>query len=87
MAAKRTIPKGKGVAPPFWTQGLTNLDGLTRWRRKVLADSALGRWKENLSKLATTDSANWNLVKSVYAPRSLTSPMLVVNGHPLAKRQ
>ncbi|KAH8606405.1 putative Endonuclease reverse transcriptase [Trypanosoma vivax] len=55
MAAKRTIPKGKGVAPPFWTPELTKLDkmvqecknerkrdALIRWRRKVLTDTALG---------------------------------------------
>ncbi|KAH8617129.1 hypothetical protein ERJ75_000407200 [Trypanosoma vivax] len=100
MAAKRTIPKGKGVAPPFWTPGLTKLnvlvqecknerkrDALIRWRRKVLADTALGRWKENVAKLTATDSASWNLVKSIYAPRPLTSPVPVVDGHPLTKRQ
>ncbi|KAH8616284.1 putative Reverse transcriptase (RNA dependent DNA polymerase) [Trypanosoma vivax] len=100
MAAKRTIPKGKGVAPPFWTPELTRLDKMVqecknerkrdapiRWRRKVLADTALGRWKENAPKLSVTDSASWNLVKSIYAPRPLTSPVLVVDGHPLTKRQ
>ncbi|KAH8610637.1 putative Reverse transcriptase (RNA dependent DNA polymerase) [Trypanosoma vivax] len=100
MAAKRTIPKGKGVAPPFWTQELTKLDkmvqecknerkrdALIRWRRKVLTDTALGRWKENVAKLSVTESASWNLVKSIYAPRPLTSPVLVVDGHPLTKRQ
>ncbi|KAH8608563.1 hypothetical protein ERJ75_001296300 [Trypanosoma vivax] len=52
MAAKRTFPKGKGMAPPFWTPELTKLDvavqecknerkrdALIRWRRKVLADT------------------------------------------------
>ncbi|CCD12245.1 unnamed protein product [Trypanosoma congolense IL3000] len=101
MAAKRTIPKGKGVAPPFWTPELTKLDkmvqecknerkrdALIRWRRKVLVDTARGRWKENVSKLSTTDAASWNLVKSIYAPRPLTSPVLmVVDGHPLIRRQ
>ncbi|KAG8341599.1 hypothetical protein TRVL_07577 [Trypanosoma vivax] len=100
MAAKRTIPKGKGVAPPFWTPKLTKLDkmvqerksarkrdALIRWRRKVLADTALGRWKENVTKLTVTDSASWNLVKSIRAPRPLTSPVPVVDGHPLTKRQ
>ncbi|KAG8341299.1 hypothetical protein ERJ75_001313200 [Trypanosoma vivax] len=100
MAAKRTIPKGKGVAPPFWTPELTKLDkmvqecknerkraALIRWRRKVLADTALGRWKENAPKLSTTESVSWNLVKSIYAPRPLTSPVLVVDGHPLTKHQ
>ncbi|KAH8620215.1 hypothetical protein ERJ75_000087900 [Trypanosoma vivax] len=61
MATKRTIPKGKGVAPPFWTPELTKLgkmvqecknerkrDVLIRWRRKVLAGTALGRWKWNV---------------------------------------
>ncbi|KAH8611189.1 putative Endonuclease reverse transcriptase [Trypanosoma vivax] len=55
MAAKRTIPKGACVAPPFWTPELTKLDkmvqecknerkrdALIRWRRKVLTDTALG---------------------------------------------
>ncbi|CCD20866.1 hypothetical protein, conserved [Trypanosoma vivax Y486] len=54
MAAKRTFPKGKGVAPPFWTPELTKLDVAVqerknerkrgapiRWRRKVLADTRL----------------------------------------------
>ncbi|CCD20286.1 putative Endonuclease reverse transcriptase [Trypanosoma vivax] len=100
MADKRTIPKGKGVAPPFWTTELTKLDkmvqecknerkrdALIRWRRKVLADTALWRWKENVAKLSATDPASWNLAKSIYAPRPLTSPVLVVDGHPLTKSQ
>ncbi|CCD18240.1 hypothetical protein ERJ75_000509500 [Trypanosoma vivax] len=100
MAAKRTIPKSKGAAPPFWTPELTKLDKMVqeckserkrdaviRWRRKVLADTALGRWKENVAKLSTTDPASWNLVKSICAPRRLTSPVLAVGGHPLTKRQ
>ncbi|KAH8613517.1 hypothetical protein ERJ75_000780900 [Trypanosoma vivax] len=98
-AEARTLPKGKGVAHSSWTSELTKLDkmvqeyknrrkrdALIRWRRKVLADTALGRWKENVAKLSATDSARWNLVKSIYAPRPLTSPVLVVDGHPLAKR-
>ncbi|CCD20619.1 hypothetical protein, conserved [Trypanosoma vivax Y486] len=52
VSAKRTVLKGKGVAPPFWTPELTKLDrmvqelknerkrdALIRWRRKVLADT------------------------------------------------
>ncbi|KAH8604555.1 hypothetical protein ERJ75_001708200 [Trypanosoma vivax] len=82
MATKRTITKGKGVAPPFWTPELTNMykmvqecknrrrrDALVRWWRKVLGDKALGRWKENVEKLSATDSASWNRVRSIYAPR------------------
>ncbi|KAH8604004.1 hypothetical protein ERJ75_001758900 [Trypanosoma vivax] len=100
MAAKMTIPKGKGVAPLFWTPELAKLDKMVqecknewkrdapiRWRRKVLADTALGRWKENVPKLSATESASWNLAKSIYAPRPPTSPVLVVGGHPLTKRQ
>ncbi|CCD20566.1 hypothetical protein, conserved, partial [Trypanosoma vivax Y486] len=100
MAAKTTVPKRKGVAPPFWTPELTKLDKMVQecknerkrdalilWRRKVLADTALGRWKENVAKLSATDSASWNLVTSIYAPRPLTSLVLVVDGHPLTKRQ
>ncbi|KAG8340485.1 reverse transcriptase (RNA-dependent DNA polymerase) [Trypanosoma vivax] len=99
MAAKRTIHKGNGVAPPFWVPELTKLDkmvqecknerkrdALIRWRRKVLGDKALGRWKENVTKLSNTDSASWNLTQLMRAPRSLTSPMLVVDGHPVTKR-
>ncbi|KAH8618777.1 hypothetical protein ERJ75_000253700 [Trypanosoma vivax] len=95
MAAKTTIPKGKGVVPPFWAPELTKLDkmvqgcknerrrdALIRWRRKVLADTALGRWKEDVSKLSATDSVSLNLVKSIYQPRPLTSPVLVLDGHP-----
>ncbi|CCD18663.1 putative Reverse transcriptase (RNA dependent DNA polymerase) [Trypanosoma vivax] len=100
MAAKRTIPKGKGMVPPFWTPELTKLDemvqeckneqkrdALIRWRRKVLANTTLGRWKENVSKLSATNSASCCLAKSMCAPRPLTSPALVVDGHPLIKRQ
>ncbi|KAH8619824.1 hypothetical protein ERJ75_000124400 [Trypanosoma vivax] len=100
MAARRTFPKGKGVAPPFWTPKLAKLDkmarecknerkrdALIRWRRSVLADTALGRWKENVAKLSATDSVSWDLAKSIYAPRPLMSPVLVVDGHPLTKRQ
>ncbi|KAG8345777.1 hypothetical protein TRVL_03392 [Trypanosoma vivax] len=99
MAEKRTIPKGKGVAPPFWTPELTKLDKVVqeckkerkrdapiRWRRRVFAGTALGWWKENVAKLTVTDSASWNLVKSISAPRPPTSPVLVVDGHPLTKR-
>ncbi|KAG8342184.1 hypothetical protein TRVL_06987 [Trypanosoma vivax] len=100
MATKRTVPKGQGVAPPFWTPELTKLDkmvqecknerkrdALIRWRRKVLANTALGRWKEKVSKIPTTDSTSLNLAKSINAPRPLTSPVLVVDGHPLTKCQ
>ncbi|CCD20127.1 reverse transcriptase (RNA-dependent DNA polymerase) [Trypanosoma vivax Y486] len=100
MATKRAIPKGNDVAPAFWTPEPTKLDkmvqecknerkrdALIRWRRKVLTDTALGRWKENVPKLLTTDSASWNLAMSIYAPRPLTSPVLVVDGHPPTKRQ
>ncbi|CCD19714.1 hypothetical protein, conserved, partial [Trypanosoma vivax Y486] len=93
MAAKRTIPKGKGVAAPLCTPELTNMykmvqecknerkwDALIRWRRKVLADTALGRWKENVPKLSATYSASWSPVKPICAPRPLTSPVLVVDG-------
>ncbi|KAH8609696.1 hypothetical protein ERJ75_001175600 [Trypanosoma vivax] len=68
MAAKRAIPKGKGVAPAFWTPELAKLndmvrgcknerkrDALIRWRRKVTADTALGRWKANVAKLSVGD--------------------------------
>ncbi|KAH8605694.1 hypothetical protein ERJ75_001586200 [Trypanosoma vivax] len=100
MAAKRTIPKGKSVAPPFWTPELTKLGRMVqecknerkrdvpiRWRRKVLADTALDRWKDNVSKLSTAGAPCLSLVKSIYAPRPLTSPVLVVDGYPLTKRQ
>ncbi|CCD17957.1 hypothetical protein, conserved in T. vivax, (fragment), partial [Trypanosoma vivax Y486] len=100
MAFKRTIPKGNGVVPPLWTPELTKLDkmvqessngrkmnALIRWRRKVRADTALGRWNENVAKLSPTDSASWNPVKPICAPRPLTSPVLVVDEHPLTKRQ
>ncbi|KAH8603425.1 putative Reverse transcriptase (RNA dependent DNA polymerase) [Trypanosoma vivax] len=97
MATKRTIPESKGVAPPFWTPKLNRMvrkcknerkrGALIRRRRKVLADTALGRWKENVAKLSATDSGRKNLVKSIYAPRPLTSPVLVLDGHPLTKRQ
>ncbi|SCU72740.1 uncharacterized protein TEOVI_000431800 [Trypanosoma equiperdum] len=99
-AKKRTIPKGNYVGPPFSTLELMNLDkmvreckdkrkrdALIRWRRKVLANTALDRWKENVSKPATTDLASWNLKKLIYALRILTSPALLVNGHPLTKHQ
>ncbi|KAH8616291.1 putative Reverse transcriptase (RNA dependent DNA polymerase) [Trypanosoma vivax] len=62
-------------------------DALICWRRKVLADTALARWKDNVAKLSATDSASWNLAKPIYAPRPLTSPALEVDGHPLTKRQ
>ncbi|CCD21106.1 putative RNase H putative (RNA dependent DNA polymerase) [Trypanosoma vivax] len=100
MAAKRTIPKGKGVAPPLWTPELTKLDKMVqecknerkrdasiRWRRKVLADTALGRWKDDASLLTADGTKTWSLAKAICAPRPLTSPVLVVDGHPLTKRQ
>ncbi|KAH8616242.1 hypothetical protein ERJ75_000499100 [Trypanosoma vivax] len=54
---------------------------------KVLGDTALARWTENVSKLSAADSASWNLAKSICAPRPMTSPVLVVGGHPLTKRR
>ncbi|CCD18077.1 hypothetical protein, conserved in T. vivax [Trypanosoma vivax Y486] len=100
MAAKRTFPKGNGVVPPFWPPKLTKLNKMTqecrnerkrdvliRWRRKVLAGTALGRWKENVSKLSATDSASWSPVKPICAPRPLASPAPVVDGEPPTKRQ
>ncbi|KAH8606905.1 hypothetical protein ERJ75_001449600 [Trypanosoma vivax] len=57
------------------------------WRRKVLADKALGRWGENVPKLSATGSASLNLAKSIRAPRPLMSPVLAADGHPLTKRQ
>ncbi|CCD17983.1 hypothetical protein, conserved [Trypanosoma vivax Y486] len=100
IAGKRTFPKGEGVSPPFWTPELAKLDKMVqerknerkrdaplRWRRKVLADTALDRWKENVPKLSATDSVSWNLAKSMHAPRPLTSTVLVVDDHPLTKRQ
>ncbi|KAG8339429.1 reverse transcriptase (RNA-dependent DNA polymerase) [Trypanosoma vivax] len=100
VAAERTVPKGKGLAPPFWTPEMTKLDrttqrcknerkrdALIRWKRKVLADTALRRWKENVSMLSATDSTSWNLVKTMHAPRPATSPGLLVCGHPRDKRQ
>ncbi|KAH8615877.1 hypothetical protein ERJ75_000540100 [Trypanosoma vivax] len=102
QVAQRTVPVGEGVAPPFWTPELTKLDNTVqecknerkrdariRWRSKVLADTALGQWKENVSKLSATFSESWNLVKLVYATQPLASPVLVmvVDGHPLTKRQ
>ncbi|CCD18737.1 hypothetical protein, conserved [Trypanosoma vivax Y486] len=100
MTAERTIPKGKGVAPPSWAPELKKLGKMAQerknerkrgvpihWRRKVLPDKALGRWKENVPKLSTTGSASLNLAKSIRAPRPLMSPVLAVDGHPLTKRQ
>ncbi|KAH8607747.1 hypothetical protein ERJ75_001381900 [Trypanosoma vivax] len=100
VAEKRTIPKGKGVAPPFWTPELTKLDKMVqeckgerkrdapiRWRRRVFAGTVLGRWKENASKLSATESASWNPAKSIRAPRPLTSPVLVVGARPPTKGQ
>ncbi|KAH8618906.1 hypothetical protein ERJ75_000228700 [Trypanosoma vivax] len=67
MAAKKTIPKGKAVTPPFWMPESTKLNrmvqesknerkrgALIRWRRKVRADTALGRWKEDVPKPSAT---------------------------------
>ncbi|KAG8340619.1 hypothetical protein ERJ75_001161100 [Trypanosoma vivax] len=100
MAAKRTIPKGKGAAAAPWTPELTKLgkmtrecengrkrDALIRWRRKVLADAAVVGWQENVSVLSTTDSSSWDLAKSICAPRPLTSPVLVVDDQPPIKRK
>ncbi|KAH8616292.1 hypothetical protein ERJ75_000494500 [Trypanosoma vivax] len=68
IAAKRTIPKAEGVAPPFWTMVAQDMDKMVqeckkattrdaqiRWQRKVLADTAVGRWKEDVAKLSATD--------------------------------
>ncbi|KAH8616095.1 hypothetical protein ERJ75_000513800 [Trypanosoma vivax] len=100
MAAKRTIPKGKGVVAPLWMPELTKLEkmvqecknerksgALIRWRRKVLAGTALRLWKENASLLTADGTETWSLVRAICAPRPLTSPVLVVGGHHPTKRQ
>ncbi|KAH8614869.1 hypothetical protein ERJ75_000643800 [Trypanosoma vivax] len=100
MDIKRTVPVGKGVATPIPTTELTKLEvavqdhknrrrrhALIPWRRKVLADKAIGDWKEDEAKLSVTHSASWNLAKSMYAPRPLTQPVLVVDGHPLTEHR
>ncbi|KAG8338901.1 hypothetical protein TRVL_10273 [Trypanosoma vivax] len=61
-------------------------NALNCWRRRVLADTALGKWKDNVPKLSTTESASWNL-ETIYAPQPVTSPVLAVDGHPLTKQQ
>ncbi|KAH8619922.1 hypothetical protein ERJ75_000115500 [Trypanosoma vivax] len=43
MATKRTIPKGKGVAPPFWTPELTKLDKMVQERKNERKRDALVR--------------------------------------------
>ncbi|KAH8616612.1 hypothetical protein ERJ75_000456300 [Trypanosoma vivax] len=43
MAAKRTVPKGKGVAPPFWTPELTKLDKMVQERENERKRDALIR--------------------------------------------
>ncbi|KAG8347991.1 putative Reverse transcriptase (RNA dependent DNA polymerase) [Trypanosoma vivax] len=37
--------------------------------------------------MSATDSASWKLAMSIYAPRPLTSPVLVADDHPLTKRK
>ncbi|KAG8344882.1 hypothetical protein TRVL_04294 [Trypanosoma vivax] len=98
MVTKRTIPKEEDAVPPPRTPEVEQLekmvceceneqkrDALIRWRRKVLADTAMGRRRENMSRLSATDSVSWDLVKSTCAPWPLTSSVVVVDGHPLTK--
>ncbi|CCD15606.1 unnamed protein product [Trypanosoma congolense IL3000] len=100
QAAEKAIHKGNGVVPPFWTPELTKLDVMVqqcrneqkrdariRWRRKVLEDTAIRRWEDNVSRPTVKDPVSWNLVESIYAPRPLTSPVLVVDRHSWLKRQ
>ncbi|CCD15040.1 unnamed protein product [Trypanosoma congolense IL3000] len=100
QTAKKAIHKGNGVVTPFWTPELTKPDVMVqqcrnerkrdariRWRRKVLADTATRRWEDNMSRPTVTDPISRNLVKSIYAPRPLTSPVLVVDRHPRTKCQ
>ncbi|CCD11859.1 unnamed protein product [Trypanosoma congolense IL3000] len=100
QAAKKAIRKGSGVVQPFWTPELTKLkvmvqqcrnerkrDARIRWRSKVPEDTAIRRWEDNVSKLSTMDTISWNLVESIYVPRPLPSPVLVVDGHPRTKRR
>ncbi|CCD16458.1 unnamed protein product [Trypanosoma congolense IL3000] len=100
QAAKKAIHKDNGVVPPFWTPELTKLevmmqqcrserkrDARIRWRRKVLADTAIRRWEDNVPRPAVADPINWNLVKSIYAPCPLPSPAPVVDRHPRTKCQ
>ncbi|KAH8619698.1 hypothetical protein ERJ75_000136000 [Trypanosoma vivax] len=88
------------MSPPSWAPELTKLDKIVqecknewkrgapiRWRRKVLADTALGRWEESAPKLSATGWASLSPAKPICAPRPMTSPVPVVDGHPPAKRQ
>ncbi|CCD14774.1 unnamed protein product [Trypanosoma congolense IL3000] len=100
QAAKKAIHKGSEVVPPFWTPELTKLkvmvqqcrnerkrDARIRWRSKLPEDTAIRRCKDNVPRPTVTDPISWNLVKSIYAPRPLPSPVLVVDRHPRTKCQ
>ncbi|CCD12040.1 hypothetical protein, unlikely [Trypanosoma congolense IL3000] len=100
QAAKKAIHKGNGVVPPFWTPELTKLEVMVqqcrnerkrgariRWRSKVPEDTAIRRWEDNMSRLTVTDPTGWNLVESIDALFSLTSPAPVVDGDTLTKRR
>ncbi|CCD17245.1 unnamed protein product [Trypanosoma congolense IL3000] len=100
QAAKKAIHKANGVVPPFWTPELTKLDVMVRqcrnerkrdarirWGGKVPVDTAIRLWEDNVSRPTVTDPISWNLVKSIYAPRPLPSPVLVVDRHPRTKCQ
>ncbi|CCD19664.1 hypothetical protein TRVL_08479 [Trypanosoma vivax] len=49
--------------------------------------AALGRWMEKVGRLSATDSASWNLMKSIYAPQPLASPVMGMDCRPPTKRQ
>ncbi|CCD12058.1 unnamed protein product [Trypanosoma congolense IL3000] len=100
QAAKKAIHKGNARALLFWTPELTKLeimvqqcrnerkrDALIRWRRNVPAGTSIRPWEDNVPRPTVTDPLSWNLVESIYAPRPLTSPVVVVDRHPRTKCQ
>ncbi|CCD16674.1 unnamed protein product [Trypanosoma congolense IL3000] len=100
QASKRKRRKGNARALLFWTPELTKLDVMVqqcrnerkrdtriRWRRKLTEGTAIRRWEDNKSRRTVTYPISWNLVKPIYAPRPLPSPVLVVDRHPRTKYQ
>lgn len=94
---QRSVPCAVAKHPPFWTPELTKLDAaidacrdprkleaLVDHRRRRLREIATLRWRDTCNHLDTTAKASWHLIKSVYAPRPISCPVMVINDTPLS---
>lgn len=99
-ATTQSVPHAVAKRAPFWTPELSQLDKeiencrsdreyerLVWHRRNILKDIATQRWRQHCSKLNPGQAVSWNLISAVYAPRPLSSPVMVRADRPLTSHE